>query len=174
MRIDADAGLPAGETVRSLMAQSFRDRLLEHHGIDASSYSITELIDSIIYMAFPNFVPFLALSLQLIYRFRPDALDPTKSLFEIFLLTPLPKDGVRPPPAEPRRLKADESFNLIPGMDPNTALVLDQDTAMVRAQQEGMSISRKKGATLANYQEIRIRHFERTIDKYVAMAIPIP
>ena len=34
--------------------------------------------------------------------------------------------------------------------------------------QEGIAASRKKGATLANYQESRIRHIHQTLDKYLA------
>jgi hypothetical protein len=34
--------------------------------------------------------------------------------------------------------------------------------------QEGMGASRKRAATLANYQESRIRHMHETLDKYLA------
>jgi hypothetical protein len=35
-------------------------------------------------------------------------------------------------------------------------------------QQEGLEASAKDGITLGNYQEIRVRHFENTYDKYLA------
>ena len=45
--------------------------------------------------------------------------------------------------------------------------VYDQDTDNLRAQQQGVKAARKAGETLGNYQEVRIRHFNRTIDKYL-------
>jgi hypothetical protein len=36
-------------------------------------------------------------------------------------------------------------------------------------QQEGIEASAKHGLTLGNYQEVRIRHFENAVEKYLAM-----
>ena len=47
--------------------------------------------------------------------------------------------------------------------------ILDQDTDNLFLQQEGLEASAKRGLTLGNYQEIRIRHFERAVEKYLAM-----
>jgi hypothetical protein len=46
--------------------------------------------------------------------------------------------------------------------------VYDQDTDNLRAQQQGFRASRKGKQTLGNYQEVRIRHFEQVLDKYLA------
>jgi hypothetical protein len=46
-------------------------------------------------------------------------------------------------------------------------VILDQDTNNLRLQQEGIEASAKRGLTLGNYQEIRVRHFEQAVDKYV-------
>ena len=54
-------------------------------------------------------------------------------------------------------------------MDPGFGKILDQDTDNLFAQQEGIEASAKPGLTLGDYQEIRIRHFERGIDRYMAM-----
>ena len=45
------------------------------------------------------------------------------------------------------------------------------DGVHVGIQQEGAAASFKKGETLANYEEIRIRHFERAIDRYIGRSI---
>ena len=79
-----------------------------------------------------------------------------------------PNDGSAAPTAEPVRLTADESYTLVPGMDPYVGHVFDQDTGNVQAAQEGALATDKTGATLGNYQEIRIRHFHQTLGKYVA------
>ena len=47
--------------------------------------------------------------------------------------------------------------------------ILDQDTDNLFLQQEGIEASAKRGLTLGNYQEIRVRHFEKAVDKYMAM-----
>ena len=79
----------------------------------------------------------------------------------------MPKDGKRPYPAEPIRLADDQSFTEAEGMPEGFGAILDQDTENLILQQEGLEASAKQGLTLANYQEIRIRHFERAVDKYV-------
>jgi len=79
------------------------------------------------------------------------------------------KDGVRPPPAEPIELTLEQSFKEAEGMDPGFGAILDQDTDNLFLQQEGLEASAKAGITLGNYQEIRIRHFEKAVDKYMAM-----
>ena len=53
-------------------------------------------------------------------------------------------------------------------MDTGFGDILDQDTDNLILQQEGLEASAKHGLTLGNYQEIRVRHFNQTIDKYMA------
>ena len=45
--------------------------------------------------------------------------------------------------------------------------IFDQDGANLPQVQRGMKASKTGEAVLANYQEIRIRHFHQTIDKYL-------
>jgi hypothetical protein len=76
---------------------------------------------------------------------------------------------VRPTPAEPIVLTLEQSFKDAEGMDAGFGGILDQDTDNLFLQQEGLEASAKHGLTLGNYQEIRIRHFEQAVDKYMAM-----
>jgi hypothetical protein len=46
--------------------------------------------------------------------------------------------------------------------------VYDQDTGNLRMQRDGAKTARKKGQTLGNYQEVRIRRFHLTLDKWMA------
>lgn len=103
----------------------------------------------------------------MVYRFRPDKNDHRKSLYEVLFLRPVPLDGNRPMPAEPIHLRDDQSFTEAEGMDPGFGAILDQDTDNVGLQQEGLEASAKAGLTLGNYQEIRVRHFERAVERYV-------
>jgi phenylpropionate dioxygenase-like ring-hydroxylating dioxygenase large terminal subunit len=162
-----------GETARVVMARYLRKVFGEQYGCDLSANSDSEIVDTIEYHLFPNMILFPGFSLPMVYRFHPINGQPNKTLFEILFLRPVPDSGVRPEPAEPFRVKEDESYTIVPGMDYGMGAVYDQDTDNLRAQQEGflnaVKSGRKTGQTLGNYQEIRLRHFNRTIDKYLGI-----
>ncbi len=161
-----------GETARTVMARYLRKALSDQYQCDLSHYSDAEVIDTIHYNLFPNTVLHPGLSLPMVYRFRPIGMSPDKTLFEILFLRPVPDNGERPAPAQCVHVKEEESYTIVPGMDPGLGSVYDQDTSNLRAQQQGflnaVMAGRKTGETLGNFQEIRLRHFNRTIDKYMA------
>jgi phenylpropionate dioxygenase-like ring-hydroxylating dioxygenase large terminal subunit len=157
--------VPEGGTARQVMAQYFKG-ILKAGGKDVDSRSTSEIIDTVGYLIFPNGHFFLAPSFPIVYRFRPLGMDPTRSLFDLLLLSPLPS-GERPLPAEAVRIGIHDSYTTVPGVDPSLGQIYDQDTGNMGWMQEGMGASRKRGATLANYQESRIRHWHQTLDKYL-------
>ncbi len=161
-------------TARQAMADMFRGMFEQATGSDLSNVSDSELLDCFSYTIFPNTYLFPGISLPMVYRFRPDPKDHRRCIYEVMFLRPVPKNGPRPDPAEPVILRDDQSFAEAEGMDPGFGKILDQDTDNLYAQQEGLEASAKSGLTLGNYQEIRIRHFERAIDKYVAMPPKLP
>ncbi len=163
-----DLTLGEGETARIVMARYLRKVLGEKYDTDLSRFSDSEMIDTIEYHVFPNMVLFPGLSLPMVYRFRPLGLDPNRTLFEILFLRPLPDHRDRPEPSEVHHIAERESYSSVPGMDEAFGIVYDQDTDNLRAQQQGFRASKKRGETLGNYQEVRIRHFARTVDKYMA------
>jgi nitrite reductase/ring-hydroxylating ferredoxin subunit len=167
---NAKRTLPEGSTARQVMADMFRGMFEQATNTDLSGVSDSELLDCYSYTLFPNTFLFPGISLPMVYRFRPDPKDHRKSIYEVLFLRPVPKDGNRPMPAEPIRLADNQSFKEAEGMDPGFGAILDQDTDNLILQQEGIEASAKRGLTLGNYQEIRIRHFEKAIEKYLAMA----
>jgi len=164
---DVERKLPEGGRARQAMADMFRGMFEKATNTDLSSVSDSELLDCYSYTLFPNIFLFPGISLPMVYRFRPDPRDHRWTLYEVLFLRPVPVDGKRPYPAEPVRLADDQSFTEAEGMDPGFGAILDQDTDNLILQQEGLEASAKRGLTLGNYQEIRIRHFERAVDKYV-------
>jgi hypothetical protein len=126
------------------------------------------MLDCFSYTIFPNCYLFPGISLPMVYRFRPVKGDHRKCVFELIFLRPVPANGRRPEPAEPVIVAPDQSFGSVPGMDPGFGVVFDQDTDNLKLQQEGIEASARKGETLGNYQEIRLRHFNRTLDKYMS------
>lgn len=159
--------LGEGETARVVMARVLRKVLGETYKADLSRFTDTEMLDTVEYSLFPNMVIFPGLSLPMVYRFRPLGMDPDRCLFELIFLRPVPDSGERPEPAVPQRLGERDSYTKATGIDPAFGYVYDQDTNNLRDQQEGMKASRKQAQTLTNYQEVRVRHFQQTMDKYV-------
>ena len=47
-------------------------------------------------------------------------------------------------------------------------LIFDQDMSNIPEVEAGIRASKKGKLTYANYQESRLRHFHKTIDKYIA------
>jgi nitrite reductase/ring-hydroxylating ferredoxin subunit len=159
--------LGEGGTARQAMADMFRAMFEKAANTDLSEVSDSEVLDCFSYTVFPNLYLFPGISLPMVYRFRPDPRDHRKCIYEVMFLRPLPLDGTRPETAEPIHLTDDQSFKEAAGMDPGFGVILDQDTNNLFLQQEGLEASAKSGLTLGNYQEIRVRHFERAIDRYV-------
>jgi phenylpropionate dioxygenase-like ring-hydroxylating dioxygenase large terminal subunit len=165
--IAAKPTVPEGGTARSVMARQLRDQMLAEHGRDYSDWSDAEMIDSIKYNIFPNLFLYASVGLPMIYQFRPLGDDPDRCLFDQMVLRPKPADGSPPPIADMVRIGEDESYTAVEGMDSFLAHVLDQDTDIMRWQREGMYTSGKGAATLARYQESRIRHVHDTLDLYL-------
>ena len=165
--LDDELQVKPGESARVVMARVLRRTLGQAYGCDLSRYSDSEMIDTAEYGLFPNMILFPHLSLPMVYRFRPMNNDPSRTLFEVLILRPVPDAGPRPERAEPFRLKEDESFTTVPGLDRTLGEVYDQDTGNLRAQQEGFLAARKSGETLMNYQEVRIRLMHQTLDRYL-------
>lgn len=168
MLVAPDIRVPEGETARAVAARVLRDNLSKLWDVDLTGYSTSEMLDSIEYFLFPNACFFPGVTLPMVYRFRPMGLDPGRTLFDLMFLRPLPPGMERPEPPEPVRIAENRSFTTVPGMDPTLGHVYDQDTSILSAQWRGMHAGDKPGATLGNYQEIRIRHMHRTLDKYLA------
>jgi hypothetical protein len=161
-----------GENARIVMARFLRKQLGEKYRTDLSGFSDSEMIDTIEYNVFPNMFLFPGLSLPMVYRFRPIGRDPHRCLFDLLFLRPLPSSGERPEPAGVVRVNEHDSYSTVPGMDPAFGAIYDQDTNNLRAQQQGFMASKKGAQTLANYQEVRIRHLQQTFDKYMKGVTP--
>lgn len=160
--------LQPGESARQVMADRLRAMFEQAANTSLAGVSDAELLDCFSYTMFPNTYFFPGISLPMVYRFRPDPKDHRSCLYEVMFLRPVPNTG-RPMPAEVTRLGDHQSFCEAPGMPEGFGKILDQDTENLILQQEGLEASAKKGLTLANYQEIRIRHFERAYERWMGM-----
>ncbi|SVB98405.1 uncharacterized protein METZ01_LOCUS251259, partial [marine metagenome] len=132
-----------------------------------SGYSDAEMIDQIEYTVFPNFTVWPTIVAPLIYRFRPYEDDPSRSLFEVWMLCPIADDGTHPEPAEEHRLESDEAWASVKELGAYGP-VIDQDIPNLPRIQKGLIASAKKSVSLGSYQESRIRALHETLDRYIA------
>ena len=159
--------VPEGMTARDLYAKVVQKQLGEQYDQDFSHYSTAQTLDSIEYFVFPNFFIFPGLSLPMAYRFRPDPDNPDYSYFDLFMLRPKHPEKEPPPPPEPLQLDVEESYTKAEGLG-FLGPVYDQDTDNMAAQTRGFKTCAKGGQTLANYQEVRIRHVHKRVADYVS------
>ena len=155
--------VPADVNPRPWLAERFRHSLGRRWRCDLSRASEAELLDSIQYFMFPNFVPWGGYALPITYRFRPWQGDANQSLMEIMLLHPIPDDG-KFETAEPHWLEKGESWQHAPGFEA-LGIVIDQDIENLPKIQRGLRAAQHQSITLSDYQEIRIRHFHRRLDQ---------
>ena len=87
---------------------------------------------------------------------------------QVLYLRPKPRSGKVPEPAEPHDLDVDDSYTNVPGLPTSLGQVLDQDTTNLAAQTRGFKSSKKRGQTLGNYQEVRARHLQNMVRRYIA------
>lgn len=166
-----DLGVGMGDDVPVAEGQSARDAMANHlrgvaamaTGADTSGLSNAEVLEAVQYHLFPNIMPWAGI-LPMIYRFRPNGDDVNSCIVDLMLLAPAGPQPVDAPAVRwlernPDWCTAFEFGALGP--------IFNQDMQNLPLVQKGMRASRKAGATLANYQEIRVRQIHRTLDKYL-------
>ena len=156
--------VPEGSSVRTTMGAFNRKRFGEMAGRNLDFASDSEVQDAFTYNVFPNFSPWGGFSPSIVYRWRPWP-DQDHTLMEVRILNRLkPGEALKPSPP----------MTLIPeGGSWADALgvlgsILDQDMGNLPQVQQGMKNSKTGVIQLGNYQEVRVRHFHQTLDKYLA------
>ena len=169
MGVDEPPRLAPGQTAREKLAEVSLATVNEESGEDfGGRATMSELMDSTLYLLFPNFAPWAGHGTVISYRHRPNGDDVDSCIMDIYLLTRYP-DGAEPPEdAATLRLGIDQPFSeAAEVLGPGMANVFNQDGVNLPQVQKGMKASRKGTVTLGNYQEVRIRHFHQTLDKYI-------
>jgi len=106
-----------------------------------------------------------------VFRYRPHATDPAKCYYDFFIIVRLPPDAPRKErpvhhihkhePGSPYAYAFDGTF------DPVFANVLAEDGSNMPSMQAGVASDSFKGMLLSD-QEVRLRHFHKTIDDFIA------
>jgi phenylpropionate dioxygenase-like ring-hydroxylating dioxygenase large terminal subunit len=147
-----------GELNRATFSQAFKQ--------DYDYSTDAEVLDAMVYNVFPNFAPWAGFAPNIVYRWLPDGMDVNSCIMEVMLLKRVPGGGPRPAPAPVHRLEDDEPWSNAKEL-PILGPVIDQDMNNLPHMQTGLRSSATGIVHLGNYQEIRIRHFHRTLDKYL-------
>ncbi len=158
--------VPAGSTARAAFAAVNRERLAQESGRDFSNVSDAEMLDAFTYNVFPNFSPWGGFPPNIVYRWRPWP-DQDRTLMEVRRLTRVPKGQPKPRSVPMKMLDEHESWSAVPEMAVQGG-VFDQDWDNLPHVHAGLKASKNGLVHLGNYQEVRIRHFAQTLDKYLS------
>lgn len=158
--------VPDGSTARHELAEVNRARLGQDAGRDFSDISDAEVIDAFTYNVFPNFAPWGGFPPNVVYRWRPWP-DQDHTLMEVRRLTRVPP-GTKMPHSVPMHLLGEDEPWTVATELGALAGVFQQDWDNLPYVQEGLKASKNGLVNFANYQEMRIRQFHQTLDKYLA------
>lgn len=160
--------VPEGQSARDYIASMNYADFSEQFQRDFSEFAThSEVMDSILYSVFPNFAPWAGFLPNLTYRFRPNGDDHSTAIMEIIVLSRYPADIERPSDVPVHKLGADESFASAPELGESLGQLFDQDLKNMEMVQKGLPNLKSGKVNLANYQEVRIRQFQQTLDKYI-------
>ncbi|MEM8826825.1 MAG: aromatic ring-hydroxylating dioxygenase subunit alpha [Pseudomonadota bacterium] len=158
--------IPEGMDARKMLAETNREKLREL-GYDADDAADTEMLDNWTYNVFPNHAPWGSFVINIVYRWRPWP-DENHTLMEVRLLQRAPKGETLTRAPEMRLLGPDEPWTAVEDWGA-LGEVFEQDMSNLPYVQDGLHAHPTGKVELGNYQESRIRHFHRTMDKYLAM-----
>jgi nitrite reductase/ring-hydroxylating ferredoxin subunit len=154
------------QNARAVLGELNRRAFQRAYEGDYSQATDAELLDAIVYNVFPNFAPWGGFAPNIVYRWRPNGRDVDSCIMEVMLLKRLPKNGSRPAPVKLHWLGANERWADAEEL-PILGAVIDQDMNNMPLVQRGLKAAPTGEVQLGQYQESRIRHFHRTLDRYL-------
>jgi len=157
--------VPEGVSARRALGQAMRENYTKLFGHDHSEATDAELLDGLVYNVFPNFAPWGGFMPNIVYRWRPWK-DVDHCLMEGRILTRVPPNQPIPRGAPMKFLTEDQLWTDAPEIG-GLGSVFEQDMSNLPYVQEGLKVSKTGQINLADYQEIRIRQFHQTLDKYL-------
>ena len=167
----AEEGLPEvpeGMSAREFLGEMNIQRFSKMYEQDLAAFAThSEVLDAILYSVFPNFAPWAGYRPNVTYRFLPYEDSPDLCTMEIMLMMRYPLSQGRPKDAEEQFVPADQTLAETPGIEPGLAAVFDQDFSNLPFVHKGLHSLQSGRIQLANYQEVRIRHFHQVLDKYI-------
>ena len=163
-----DAGeFPDGMAAREWLGELNRQRFEQLYGRSMQEVTHAEVLDAILYSLFPNFAPWGGFRPNLNYRFLPYRDRHEQCTMEIMVLMRYPAGQERPKDATPIFVDEHQRLADVEGVSAGLAKVFDQDFSNLPLVQRGLPSLESGQIQLARYQEQRIWHFHRTLEKYL-------
>ena len=159
--------LPDDFNTRSYLGDFQRRMLTESLGKDHSHAKDAEVLDYLLYGIFPHMVFWAGFGGKLVYRWRPLAGEPEKSIMDIIWMAPLADGQERPEPARKQIVGADQNLNDVEGMPAPLKLVFEQDFGNIPHVQTGLRSLAKGEVNFSRYTESRIRYMHQLIDRFI-------
>jgi phenylpropionate dioxygenase-like ring-hydroxylating dioxygenase large terminal subunit len=160
--------LPKGVSARRHLAETARERLSKATGKDYSLATDAEMLDSMVYNVFPNMSFWAGYPTNIVYRWRPNGMDPESCLMDVMMFRPCSSDEQLEPRAV-QKLDLDDSWTLAEEQIGSAfAAVFDQDMGNLPFVQEGLRASANGEVHFSRYAELRIRHMHQMIDRLIA------
>jgi phenylpropionate dioxygenase-like ring-hydroxylating dioxygenase large terminal subunit len=157
--------VPEGMTARAALGAKMREAYAEQAGYSLEEATDAELIDALVYNVFPNFAPWGGYMPNIVYRWQTGK-TPDTCIMEVRIIARV-KKGEPLPRGVPRNfLRLDQKWTEAPELG-GLGAVFEQDMDNLPFVQDGLHCSKNGKIQLADYQEIRIRQFHQTMDKYV-------
>jgi len=139
--------------------QQRRRELLESRGLDVSGLSLDQMTSADDVFVFPNFVGPIYPGSAIVFRVRPNGLDPDSSIKDTWTLEwPRPDQPAR---EWERRFYPDWT-------EKDWGEITNQDYSNMLEVQTGMKSQGFKGSRLNPRQESNVLHMHRVIDRYLA------
>jgi phenylpropionate dioxygenase-like ring-hydroxylating dioxygenase large terminal subunit len=157
--------IPAGSSARRSLGEGLRRTSSAMFGRDYSSTSEPELMDALVYNVFPNWAPWGGFQPNIVYRWRPWP-DQDHCLMEVRVIMRT-RPGEKKPRSVPMHLLSDQEDWTAAAELGVLGNVVQQDMVNMELTHQGLKCSRNGEVQLADYQEIRIRQFHQTLDKYL-------
>ena len=157
--------VPDNTTARRALGQAMRDNYTKLFGHDHSQATDAELLDGLVYNVFPNFAPWGGFMPNIVYRWRPWH-DADHCLMEVRILTRV-APGMPIPHGVPMKFLSDSEPWTAAAELGVLGAVFEQDMQNLPYVQEGLKASKTGKVNLGDYQEIRIRQFHETLEKYL-------
>jgi hypothetical protein len=164
---EGQSAVPDGVSARAYAAEAARASLSAEDGWDYSQASDAEMVDALLYNLWPNMSFWAGYAPNLVYRWRPNGLDPESGIMDVIILKRVPKTGPRPKPVPVHELGVDDPWSDAVELGA-LAGIFEQDMGNLPYVQEGLHASGSGVVHFGRYSEMRIRKLHQMIDRYIA------
>lgn len=152
---------------REVAAEMMRQMLARVVPSVADGIPDIELSSSIYCTLFPNYHPWGSFN-QINYRFRPNGDNHDECIMECMYLSPMPENGEYEPVREIHWLSADDDYTEAAELGMLTK-IFNQDLRNLPFVYAGMKATAREHLRLADYNELKLRHFHGLYEKYLQL-----